>query len=294
MLNKNDINLMLVYYADEMYNVNLDIIKDNKIINTYNNISSISGNVVTSLVSKYDSFYKPFIIMIKNQSLFLEKDRLNWALFSNDKLFNEIKITSNNNGLNERKAPQDACWTCAGDNGSDCNMWSPGLCGDICQMRTSAKAVQDNQSTNAIGTNLFNLFPNLYSVKDIFDDSKSNKHLADNFYNLGSFSFSNQMNVPFTLHLQFANIILANSDKITLFIDPQSKTSSEILFTNTEAQEYLNFIQNVRTVMNGYDSNSNPLVLPQVKSDFNLFLDSFENAIIEFQNKTLNEIHLSI
>ena len=283
-IKNKDIDTKLVYYKDNKNNVILDIIEKDIVTKSYNNISAIHGVVVMDLLLTNKDIKKPFIIIVDNKDA--SKKNTIWAEINKDKLF---KITQSKLGFDTyyKQEDPDGCFElCEGYTGA-CYV-KDGNCGG-CRVEESVLDLQSNATTRDSGNSLFLLLSELRTLRDKISLSNRYNYLIDNFYNVSLLASTKRVEVPLNMSKDFGLLILRNKQKVLDLINPQMANSSQILFNSNDAQQYLDFIQTLRSTL----LNDN-LVEPQSINRFNRYLDSFESVVLEFQNKSIYEINQSL
>lgn len=143
-------------------------------------------------------------------------------------------------------------------------------------MRTTSNILGSDEETEDLSEDLTDIFPDLYQLRDVLDDySDRGIELVDNYYEIGSLYFSGTVNISVNNQINVVLKILAKTSLISEFIS--NKNSSNILYTVSEANDYLQIIDDLRQ-----DSTN---------KDYRTLLDYFETIINTNKGETIYEIH---
>ncbi len=208
----------------------------------------------------------------------------NGALIEDDSDFESIKNSSQ--GLQERKFEYiddldggyddgGRCFLRCVGKGSDCSNFNPGVCGSVCQMRTTVNILAIDEETEDISDDLLNIFPSLYNLRNTLDDYNDGKDLVDNYYKIGNLYISGQVEISLGNQLNAALAILGKANLISEFVN--NKTSSSIFVTSSDVSDFKDLIDDFRQ-----DSNN---------TEYNQILDYFESKLDEIENKPISQIY---
>ena len=237
--------------------------------------------------ASYDNFLylKNELGIITNNYIFTNSNiqkpkRSNTRPFSNTLSEYHKKKLDNDYQLMQNSSYSSGCYSPCNENGPEhCETsgdWYK--CGDhnagviICSAKTISYDLKEENQNN-LADQFENLFPDLYSLKDTFNNNQKGESYQTLFYDFSRLINNGSVSISINTKIGITNFVLSNTSLISSYLnDPDS----DILYNNTKRDQIIGFLNNLKA------KSSN--------TEWETLFDSLISEVSYYSNKTIGYI----